>query len=229
MRYELLEQMVVYASCKKCGRLFEPWFRGKVVGIIGGTTREPTTYQIELDNGYIDHIHEDQIVDIEKPIHHFETGNKVYTCVFDATTIENEKEENENMAALTGYTAVAVIEQGYYNKEYFYAIYPDGHDYIPDEKVLVSNNKDIWDIKEIISLEEAAERHKGAIAGEIVCAVDTYAYEERVANRKEAGKLKKEMDKMIKQMDETMKYNMYAEKNPELKKKLDEYKRLTGK
>lgn len=175
--------------------------RARIIGII--YTYNTTIYDVEFSNGTRDRIKEDQIIKVE--------------------------EENEDMPALTGYTAVAVIEQGCYNKEYFYAIYPDGHDYIPDEKVLVSNNKDIWDIKEVITVEEAAERHKAAITAEIVCAVDTYAYEERVDNRKQAEKLKKEMDKMIKQMDETMKYNMYAEKNPELKKKLDEYKKLTGK
>lgn len=34
---------------------------------------------------------------------------------------------------------------------------------------------------------------------------------------------------MIKQMDETKKYDMYATENPDLKKMLDEYKKLTGK
>lgn len=56
---------------------------------------------------------------------------------------------------------------------------------------------------------------------------NTSAYEERVAKRKEATELKKKMDQVIKQMDESNKYEMYAERNPELKDMLETYKKLT--
>lgn len=137
-----------------------------------------------------------------------------------------DEEENENMAALTGYAAVAVIEQGCYNKEYYYAIYADGYNYKVGDKVLVSNNNDIWTIKRLLTVQQAAEEHKAAITAEVVTHVDNSAYLERVKQRKEAADIKKDMDKIIKQMDEKMKYEIYAEENPELKKMLERYREL---
>lgn len=139
-----------------------------------------------------------------------------------------DEEENENMAALTGYAAVAVIEQGCYNKEYYYAIYADGYNYKVGDKVLVSNNNDIWTIKRLLTVQQAAEEHKAAITAEVVTHVDNSAYLERVKKRKEAADIKKEMDKVIKQMDEKMKYEIYAEENPDLKKMLERYRELNG-
>lgn len=136
------------------------------------------------------------------------------------------EEENENMAALTGYAAVAVIEQGCYNKEYYYAIYADGYNYKVGDKVLVSNNNDIWTIKRLLTVQQAAEEHKAAITAEVVTHVDDSAYLKRVEQRKEAAAIKKDMDKIIKQMDEKMKYEIYAEENPDLKKMLERYREL---
>lgn len=138
------------------------------------------------------------------------------------------EEENKNMAALTGYAAVAVIEQGCYNKEYYYAIYADGYNYKVGDKVLVSNNNDIWTIKRLLTVQQAAEERKAAITAEVVTHVDNSAYLKRVEQRKEAAAIKKDMDKIIKQMDENMKYDIYAEENPELKKMLERYRELKG-
>lgn len=138
------------------------------------------------------------------------------------------EEENKNMAALTGYAAVAVIEQGCYNKEYYYAIYADGYNYKVGDKVLVSNNNDIWTIKRLLTVQQAAEERKAAITAEVVTHVDNSAYLKRVKNRKEAADIKKEMDKVIKQMDEKMKYEIYAEENPDLKDMLERYRELKG-
>lgn len=138
------------------------------------------------------------------------------------------EEENKNMAALTGYAAVAVIEQGCYNKEYYYAIYEDGYNYKIGDKVLVSNNNDIWTIKRLLTVQQAAEERKAAITAEVVTHVDNSAYLKRIEQRKEAAAIKKDMDKIIKQMDEQMKYDIYAEENPELKKMLERYRELKG-
>lgn len=151
----------------------------------------------------------------------------VIQCYKDYFDFINE-EENENMAALTGYAAVAVIEQGCYNKEYYYAIYADGYNYKVGDKVLVSNNNDIWTIKRLLTVQQAAEERKAAITAEVVTHVDNSAYLKRVEQRKEAAAIKKDMDKIIKQMDEQMKYDIYAEENPELKKMLERYRELKG-
>lgn len=138
------------------------------------------------------------------------------------------KKENEQMAKLTGYKQVAAIKQNY--GTYYYAIYDDGRKYCPGDKVIVSGaaNGIIQTIEKIIDPETAVNRMGNKnITAEVIAYVDTSAYEERVAKRKEVEKLKKKMDQVIKQMEENNKYEMYAEKNPELKEMLNAYKRLT--
>ena len=149
--------------------------------------------------------------------------------VYDSVQkISNEEGENIMGTKLTGYKQVAeIIQMG---KPYYYAIYDDGRKYYPGDNVIVSGAASgmVQKIEEIIDAEEAANRMGNKnITAEIVAYVDMSAYEERVEKRKAAEKLKKVMDKVIKEMDENSKYEMYAERNPELKEMLDTYKRLT--
>lgn len=141
----------------------------------------------------------------------------------------NESEDN-NMAKLEGYKAVAVTKEGCYGKKYSYAIYSDGETYKVGDKIVVSGaNKDILTIEEILTPEECNVN----ITAEVICKVDTLAYDKRVEERKEkaerkkeADKIKKQMDKMITEMDQTKRYEMYASDNPELAEKLKAYKEL---
>ena len=143
----------------------------------------------------------------------------------------NESEDN-NMAKLEGYKAVAVTKEGCYGKKYYYAIYSDEETYKVGDKIVVSGvNKDILTIEEIITPEECNVN----ITAEVICKVDTLAYDKRVEERKykaerkkEADKIKKQMDKMITEMDQTKRYEMYANDNPELAEKLKVYKELIG-
>lgn len=143
----------------------------------------------------------------------------------------NESEDN-NMAKLEGYKAAAVTKEGCYGKKYYYAIYSDGETYKVGDKIVVSGiNKDILTIEEIITPEECNVN----ITAEVICKVDTLAYDKRVEERKykaerkkEADKIKKQMDKMITEMDQTKRYEMYANDNPELAEKLKVYKELIG-
>lgn len=158
---------------------------------------------------------------------------RVYGCytleVYENNLIKLE-EENKQMAKLTGYYAVAVIEEGTgcCKKDYYYAIFNDGSTYKAGDQVLVSGcNKDVMTIKEILTVPEAEAGFTKNITAEIICRVDTSAYDQRVENRKKAEKLKKDMDAVIKQMDVTKKYEMYAAENPELAALLDQYKELT--
>ena len=132
------------------------------------------------------------------------------------------------MSKLTGYKAVAVIKQGYAFKHYHFAIYDDGFDYQPGDKVILSNSNDIWTIDEIITPEEATARYNKNITAEVVCKVDTNSYDKRVQKRKAIEKLKRDMDKKIKEMDESKKYEMYAAENPDLKNILEAYKALVN-
>lgn len=163
----------------------------------------------------------------EDIIYTIDFGEYDYLNVTSNYFIFINEEENKNMAALTGYKAVAVIKQGCYNKDYHFAIYEDGTDYKPGDMVKVSGGNGFDVIKEVITPEEAHERFKKNITAEVICKVDTTAYDERVRKRKEAADIKKEMDKVIKQMDEKMKYEIYAEENPDLKDMLRKYMELT--
>lgn len=151
-----------------------------------------------------------------------------FSYVYRADELERIMEEEEQMAKLTGYKQVAeIIQMG---KPYYYAIYNDGRKYYPGDSVIVSGAASgmVQKIEEIIDPEEAAKRMGNkSITAEVIAYVDTSAYEERVAKRKEATELKKKMDQVIKQMDESNKYEMYAERNPELKDMLETYKKLT--
>ena len=149
----------------------------------------------------------------------------------------NESEDN-NMARLEGYYAVAVTEEGigYNKRNYYYAIFDDGNIYKVGDQVIVSgSNNDVLEIKDIITLEEAKEKGRKDITAEVICKVDTSAYDKRVEERKEAAerkkeadKIKKQMDKMVEEMDKNKMYESYARFNPELAKKLKAYKELIG-
>lgn len=159
----------------------------------------------------------------------FDNGIILYLYKKDVAIIESE---DNNMAKLEGYYAVAGTKEGYYEKKYFYAIYDDGETYKAGDKIVVSGaNKDILTIEEILTPDEC----NANVTAEVICKVDTLAYDKRVEERKEkaerkkeADKIKKQMDKMITEMDQTKRYEMYASDNPELAEKLKSYKELIG-
>lgn len=130
----------------------------------------------------------------------------------------------ENIMKLTGYNKVAVIEIN--GTDYHFALYDD--DIQVGDWVLVSGNCNarLLMVKEVITKDEAKERFNKDITAEVICKVDLSAYDTRVENRKRAEKLRKEMDKKIAEMDEMNKYVLYAEKNDELAKMLEEYREL---
>lgn len=233
MRNKMVEDKVCIVSAPS---IYEPY---DLVGRIGKIIRADITlnkivYGIKLDCGLINAGRDDGLFYLNKNDFCVIFPPQKPSSLTNDITYANlkEEEESKNMAALTGFKAVAVIEQGTgcYKKDYHYAIYDDGTTYMPGDKVYVSgtSNTCILKIKEIITPKEAADRCKKNITAEIICRVDTNAYDARVEQRKEAAALKKEMDKMIKQMDETKKYDMYAAENPELKEMLDRYKELRG-
>ena len=159
----------------------------------------------------------------------FDNGIILYLYKKDVVIIESE---DNNMAKLEGYKAIAVTKEGYYGKKYFYAIYDDGKVYVAGDKIVVSGaNNGVLTIEEIITPDECNRN----ITAEVICKVDTSAYDKRVEERKEkaerkkeADKIKKQMDKMITEMDQTKRYEMYANDNPKLAEKLKVYKELIG-
>lgn len=157
----------------------------------------------------------------------FDNGTILVVDKKDVVVIESE---DDNMAKLEGYKAVAVTKEGYYKKKYYYAIYDDGETYNVGDKILVSGaNKDILTIDDIIAPDECNVN----ITAEVICKVDvdTSAYDKRIEERKEKAERKKEADKIKRQMDKiilAMDYEIYANDNPELAEKLKAYKELIG-
>lgn len=126
-------------------------------------------------------------------------------------------------AKLSGFKKVAVIKIA--NELYYCALYDDDI-HVGDQVLVTGAATNIYKVYEIISADEARLRFSKNIIAEVKCKVDLSAYEKRVANRALAEKLRKEMDKKIEEMDEMNKYVMYAEKNPEIAKMLEEYREL---
>lgn len=155
------------------------------------------------------------------------------TIVFEYDFTNIEKKENEEMAKLTGYQSVAVVElgSGCCKRDYYFAIYEDGTKYAVGDTVYVSGNGPdrIVTIKDFVTPDFVEENIPKGITAEVICKLNTAAYEYRVEQRKEAARIRKEMDKVIKEMDETKKYEMYAAENPMLKELLDKYNELENK
>lgn len=155
------------------------------------------------------------------------------TIVFECEFINIEKKENEEMAKLTGYQSVAVVElgSGCCKRDYYFAIYEDGTKYAVGDTVYVSGNGSdrIVTIKDFVTPDFIEENIPKGITAEVICKINTAAYEYRVMQRKEAAKLREEMDKVIKEMDEVKKYEMYAAENPVLRELLDKYNELENK
>lgn len=136
----------------------------------------------------------------------------------------NNEREVYNMK-LTGFTKVAVIN--ICNKDYYYALYDN--DIKADDNVLVTGRQanQILTVKDVVTLEECANKFDvNKICAEVICKVDLSAYNTRLDNRKKAVELRKKMDAQIAAMDEMNKYVLYAERNPELAKMLEEYREL---
>jgi hypothetical protein len=127
------------------------------------------------------------------------------------------------MAKLTGYYEVAETNQGC--GRYYYAIYKDQNHYKVGDKILVSGAcSNVLTITAVLTPEEV--EGKVNITAEVICKVDTKAYEKRVEERRRKMKLKKELDKRLKEIVNEGKYEWAAEKDPEFAKMLEEYKKI---
>ena len=152
--------------------------------------------------------------------------NKYLTLVNTSVKLINtNNQKGDSNMKLTGFNKVAVIE--YSNTlDLHYALYDE--DIKAGDHVLVTGklSSQIKQIKNIITFDEEREVYKDDITEEVKCKVDLSAYDQRIKNRIKAIELRKEMDKKIAEMDEMNKYMIYAERNPELAKMLEEYKEL---
>lgn len=122
---------------------------------------------------------------------------------------------------IAGFDRAAKITLG--NREYYYALYDT--DIKAGDKVLVSGvaSGDILTVKDIVSAETAFMEVGQPLCSEVICRVDTSAYDARVKQRKKKEGLRNLMETMITQMDEVEKFKACATYNPELSKLLEQY------
>ena len=146
---------------------------------------------------------------------------------FLTESLKYESEDNR-MAKLSGFNKVAVIEQGtgYNQKDYFYALYDDN--IYPGDKVLASGSASglIWTVKDVFEYDETIPTKN--ITAEVICKVDTSAYDKRCANRKKAEELRKQMDKKRKEIEARKDDEYYASLDSEYAEMLTKMKEMVG-
>ena len=147
---------------------------------------------------------------------------------YNETSLELLNRKEDTNMKLNGNYNVAMIKflQGT-NTTTKYAFALFDNEIICGDQVLcdTANGYGVGEVMDIIAQNE----YQGTtVTKEVVCKVDFTAFEQRKENRVKAQKIQKEMDKKIKGIQEMMFYEMMAEKNPELKEMLEQYKTLIG-
>ena len=147
----------------------------------------------------------------------------------DVTTVNEVcKKENNNMAVKGNYdVALVKFVQGMNTtKKYAFALFDNAARI--DDTVLVDTNNGygVAVISEIHSKADYEELGCSLPTKEVISKIDFTAFDERKAKRVKAAKLKNDMDKMVKSLQEIAVFELLAEKSPELKAMLDEYKQV---
>ena len=138
--------------------------------------------------------------------------------------IENNQEDQK--MAITGDFKVANVKflnGANTSCEYEYAMFDDYE--VGDTVVVASahHGLGIAKISSIITKDQAATKN---FEREIVSKVDMETYETRKKNRNRVNELKAKMDKRFNELNKIALFEIMAEKDPELKNMLEEYKCL---
>lgn len=126
------------------------------------------------------------------------------------------------MAKLEGFERVAVVKYGC--SEYHFALYDD--DIKVGDKVVLSGISNYTEVTDIITAEEAAKKFKKDITQEVICKIDTSAYDQRVENRKKKEQIRKQMEKRKKELQALKDNEYYAGLDEEFAAMYEEYKNL---
>ena len=135
------------------------------------------------------------------------------------------RKENDNMSKdrLTGYNRIAVINQN--GRDYMYACYDD--DINTDDSVIVTGRagNEIWKVNNLI-VKTNPEFNDIKPSEEIICKIDTTAYETRVKNREKAKQIRIEMAQKRKEIEARKDDEYYASLDPDYAEMLNELKNL---
>ena len=141
---------------------------------------------------------------------------------------ENNITNKGDNEMITGNYRVAMVKfvQGTNtDKKYAFALFED---YISVDEYVLCDTAHGYSVGKVIEIINKDEYEGVEITKEIISPINFYYFKQRKKNREEAKKLKGEMDKKMKEMQELALYEMMAEKSPELKEMLEQYKNLVG-
>ena len=147
---------------------------------------------------------------------------------FDKNQFEIIEEKDEKIM-LENYkvAGISFLEGSNAGLVYYYALYDDTIEI--DDIVVVNTGHHGLAIAKVVEIEPYNVGKNHVRCGrEIISRVDFSAYNERCEKAKKMAELKKEMDAKVQQLQNQAIYELMAEKDPELKKMLDEYKALLG-
>lgn len=138
----------------------------------------------------------------------------------------NKEKEINNMSVKGNYdVALVKFVQGMNTtKTYAFALFDDTVDVNDTVLVDTTNGYGVAVVNEIHSKADYEELGCSLPTKEVICKIDFTAFDERKAKRAKAVKLKNDMDKMVKSLQEIAVFELLAEKSPELKAMLEEYK-----
>lgn len=143
-------------------------------------------------------------------------------------TIFDNIKGDKDMSVKGNYNVALVkfVEGVYTDKLYAFALFDDG--IFVEDTVLVdtANGYKVVVIQEIHGKADYEELGSVLPTKEVICKIDFTAFDERKAKRAKAAKLKTDMNKMVKSLQEVAVFELLAEKSPELKAMLEEYKSL---
>ncbi len=147
---------------------------------------------------------------------------------FDKKQFEIIKEKDE-VFMLQNYKVAGInfLEGTNTNLVYYYALYDDTVQV--DDVVVVHTGHHGLGIAKVVEIDPVnVDKNHVRCGREIISKVDFSAYEARQEKAKKMAELKKEMDAKVQQLQNQAIYELMAEKDPELKQMLDEYKTLLG-
>lgn len=139
-----------------------------------------------------------------------------------------KQNQEEQKMAITGDFKVAKVK--FLNgtntcTEYEYAMFDD---YDVGDTVVVASAHHGLGIAKISAIIAKGQADTKTFEREIVTKVDIDTYEKRKNNRARVNELKNKMDKRFNELNKIALFEMMAEKDPELKNMLEEYKQLIG-
>ena len=133
------------------------------------------------------------------------------------------KGDNEMITGNYRVAMVRFVQGTNTTKEYAFALFED---YINVDEYVLCDTAYGYSVGKVVEIMSKDEYEGTEVTKEIICGVYFDNFEQRKKNREEAKKLKSEMDKKMKAMQELALYEMMAEKSPELKEMLEQYKAL---